>query len=263
MSLHYLNSYSDFTIILESNDRASVLDKLKGMQRKIKMLPEYVRKKYMTMIITGLLSVMFISEAYDLVSKLNDSEFVSIFNEVTKKEKNKKQNNLFKPVTDLRLSQNGIEQIKNKESLRLSGYRLKDGKITIGWGHAEPVRASKYKEGQTITRKEADMLLKQDLKKFEKGVKNNLIGLNPNLKMTQDQYDVLVSLAYHKGVSGLFGEQYMQDIKNEKWIEAAKKIRLDYNPGIYQKGHANRRKKEANLFLSFLKHQNNRSNKSK
>lgn len=252
----YLKGFNEFEIIFESNDKNVMLSKLKKLATKISVLPKSKQKRYIIAIVTSLLSIMYSGEAYDLLSKLEMPEFISVLFGLEKKD----DNNPFKDFDTLRLSEKGIEFIKNEEQLRLTAYDIKDGHITVGWGHAEPIERSKYKVGQKITLKEADRLLRDDLRTAEQGVISNIKKWNKDIKMTQDQFDVLVSLAYNKGVSGLFNSGYMKDIKQQKWIEAGKKIRKDYKKGRFMGGHSKRRRKESNLFFSFLKWENEKKN---
>lgn len=256
--LQFLETYHDFEFLLESSDGRSMFDKLKSLSNKIKKFPEKIKKRYIMTAIVTLLSVMYFEDALELIEKLQDPEFISAIYQVG--EKNKKVKVNFKDIDSLGISKKGINFIKKKEQLRLKAYTIGDGKITIGWGHAEDIDKSEYKPNQSISIKEANKLLEQDLQIAANGVKRNLKNLNKDLKITQDQFDVLVSLAFNKGVSGLFKESYIKDIMEGKFIQAAKKIRRDYKAGKFAKGHAKRRKLEANLFLSFLEEQNNEQN---
>ena len=71
----------------------------------------------------------------------------------------------------MKTSENGIELIKKFEGCKLTAYRDPVGVLTIGYGHTGDV-----KEGQKITQKKAEDLLKKDLEKFETGV--NLLILD-------------------------------------------------------------------------------------
>jgi hypothetical protein len=54
----------------------------------------------------------------------------------------------FKDPEFLKISNKGTRLIMNHEKLVLKGYDIGDGKITIGYGHAEDATKSKYKVGQ-------------------------------------------------------------------------------------------------------------------
>lgn len=86
----------------------------------------------------------------------------------------------------------GRNLIKTFEGYRDTAYLDPVGIWTIGYGHTGGV-----KEGDTVTEAGADALLQQDLKAAENTV--NATGL----KLSQLQFDALVSLVYNIG-SGNF-----------------------------------------------------------
>lgn len=59
---------------------------------------------------------------------------------------------------------NGLNLIKEFEGCRLTAYDIGDGKITIGWGHAEPVGRTNLIAGVTTwSQSQADSQLVADL----------------------------------------------------------------------------------------------------
>ena len=131
----------------------------------------------------------------------------------------------------------GLELIKKFEGCKLTAYRCPAGVLTIGYGHTGDV-----KEGQKITQKKADALLKEDLEKFEKRVAK----YNWKYHFNQNEFDALVSFAYNIGnVDGL--------TKNGKRSrgQVADAILL-YNKagGKVLNGLVKRRKAEQALFLT-------------
>ncbi|NJO90391.1 MAG: lysozyme [Chloroflexia bacterium] len=67
--------------------------------------------------------------------------------------------NIIKKIDNFNISEEGIEMIKSHELLRLTAYSWGDGKVTIGWGHAEPIQKTKMVPGKTkITKEKADQL---------------------------------------------------------------------------------------------------------
>ena len=63
----------------------------------------------------------------------------------------------------MRISEEGKQLIRDFEGLRLSAYRDAVGVLTIGYGHTGGVRL-----GQTITHREAELLLSADLEPIER-----------------------------------------------------------------------------------------------
>jgi GH24 family phage-related lysozyme (muramidase) len=145
----------------------------------------------------------------------------------------------------MNLSQKGLDLIKQFEGLRLEAYKaLKTEKYwTIGYGHY----GEDVKEGQKITKTQAENLLKQDVKRFEHGV-HDAIRVDD---LNQNQYDALVSFAYNVGVSAFKKSTLVEKI-NKKDFEGASKefARWNKSGGKVIQGLINRRVKEKELFLS-------------
>jgi len=153
------------------------------------------------------------------------------------------------------LSKKGIEHIKNIEKLRLKAYDINDGMITIGYGHAEPIDKSKYKVGDIITKSEADDLLKDDLKRTEDGVRRIFKEWEEkkiDVKINQDMYDALVSIAFNSGVGGLRVSDFIQDIKRGNFKEAGDKIKNFNILKKFDQGLTHRRSEESKLFLNSI-----------
>jgi lysozyme len=93
-------------------------------------------------------------------------------------------------------SKAAISIIKRHESLSLRAYaattyEAHKGIYTIGWGHTHGV-----KRGDSITIEEANRFLIEDIKDSENIVRQYV----PNSELlSQEQYDVLVSLAFNLG----------------------------------------------------------------
>lgn len=95
----------------------------------------------------------------------------------------------------MKTSPSGITLIKQFEGLRLHAYKpvATEKYYTIGYGHYGP----DVSRETSITEKEAEELLKQDLIKFEKAV------TDLNRSWSQNQFDALVSFAYNCGAGNL------------------------------------------------------------
>lgn len=157
----------------------------------------------------------------------------------------------FKDASEFTTSQEAIDTIKHHEQLRLKAYKIKgDKKITIGWGHAEPIRKSKFKLGQKITREKAEQLFQSDLKIAEDGVKRIFAQWKEqgnDVKITQGMFDAMVSIAFNAGISGLRQSEFIQLVKRGKFKEAGEKIHGLRNTGKFG-GLDVRRKVEKYLF---------------
>ena len=72
-----------------------------------------------------------------------------------------------------------------------------------------------------------------------------------DVKINQDMFDALVSIAFNTGINGLRKSMMIQDIKKGKFEEAGEKIKTlrvsKKFPGL-----TNRREKESKMFLASL-----------
>lgn len=142
---------------------------------------------------------------------------------------------------ELRISEAGVCLIREFEGCRLETYCCAAGVPTIGYGHTAGVTM-----GMKITQEEAEAYLREDLRKFEKAVNNAL-----KCRVTQNQFDALVSFAYNLGGGALRNSSLLKylnagDLKGAadefpKWNKAA---------GRVVEGLTARRLKERKLFLS-------------
>lgn len=151
-------------------------------------------------------------------------------------------------------SQKGIDLIKSFEGFTSVAFRLQVGSdsngnpiydsdnCTYGYGHC----GAEVKEGQTITKAEAEELLKQDLQYFENCV-NNSKYCPVTDKLNQNQFDALVSFTYNCGAGGL---KYLCLNKTVKEIGYALPKTYVTSNGVYLDGLYNRRLKEQALFFS-------------
>ena len=144
---------------------------------------------------------------------------------------------------DLTTSSKGIDLIKRSEKLERKAYLCPANRWTIGYGHTGNV-----KPGQVITEREAESLLKSDLKYFEKKVKELV-----KVPLNQNQFDALVSFTFNLGEKNLssstllkkLNQRDYQGAANEfhKWNKAGKPLKV-------LRGLTIRRKAEADLFSS-------------
>lgn len=96
----------------------------------------------------------------------------------------------------LKISQKGIDLIKQFEGCKLKAYKCPAGVVTIGYGHTKGVQM-----GDVITQEQAEQFLKDDLIEIEYEV-NKRAGYWA-VQLTQHQYDALVSFAFNAGVGAI------------------------------------------------------------
>ncbi|CVD74527.1 lysozyme [Serratia marcescens] len=146
----------------------------------------------------------------------------------------------------MNISKNGIELIKRFEGLELEAYQDSVGVWTIGYGWTQSVDGKKIAPGMRIDQATADRLLKCGVVQYEQGV-NQLV----KVKITQGQFDALVSFAYNLGLRSLSTSTLLRKLNDGdkqgaadqfgRWVNAGGK-RLD--------GLVTRRVAERRMFLS-------------
>ena len=135
----------------------------------------------------------------------------------------------------MKTNSKGIELIKSFEGCSLVAYKCPANVWTIGYGHTQGVT-----EGMSISQKQADELLKEDLAKYEKYVEDTKLELNEN------QFSALVSFAYNCGNGNL-----KKLIANRTLPEIAEAILLYRKAnGVVLNGLVRRRKAERELYLT-------------
>lgn len=140
----------------------------------------------------------------------------------------------------MRVSDICFSKIQEFEGLRLTAYKCPAGVWTIGFGHTKGV-----KMGQTITKAQAETLLRGDLLPCEEYVR----GLN--LELTQGQFDALVDFCFNLGTAALQRSTLLQKIRTKadeltirnefaKWVNAG---------GVRLQGLVKRRAWEADRYF--------------
>ncbi len=146
----------------------------------------------------------------------------------------------------MQISKSGIELIKRFEGLRLKAYQDSVGVWTIGYGWTQPVDGKKVGPGMQIDQATADRLLKCGVVQYEQGV-NQLV----KVKITQGQFDALVSFAYNLGLRSLSTSTLLQKLNDGDKQGAADQFGRWVNAGGKRlKGLVARRAAEREMFLS-------------
>ena len=147
-----------------------------------------------------------------------------------------------KTMGNKKLSAKGAFFIKLKEGFESVAYNKLDGIWTIGYGHTLGVT-----QGMTCTRAEADTWFLQDVAKCEVSVNKQ------NLKLSQNQFDALVSYAYNIGVGAFERSNLLAMIKSGKpeaeirkwWTTHWITVSMEVIPGL-----VTRRAEEAAMFFA-------------
>ena len=137
--------------------------------------------------------------------------------------------------------------IKGFEGLRLNAYLDSASIPTIGYGTTRYLNNKPVQMGDTITKKEADSIFLEQVKKFAVGVAEKI-----NTEINRKQFIALTSLAYNIGLSA-FGKSTLLKKVNENPNDTS--IKDEFMKWIFAGGRKipgleNRRKIEANLYFS-------------
>lgn len=147
----------------------------------------------------------------------------------------------------MKLTEKGINLIKEFEGLRLTAYRDSVGVWTIGYGNTFYEDGTTVKQGDKITQERADSLFLSILDKFAHQVHGALT--NPE-RVSDTQFSAMVSLAYNIGIGAFKGSTLLRKVNANpcdptipdefpRWNKAGGKVLA---------GLTRRRKAEADLY---------------
>ncbi len=146
----------------------------------------------------------------------------------------------------MKISDKGLNLIKQFEGCHLKPYQDPIGLWTVGWGHligdGKSLPIEWFRE---LTQEEADELLKKDLIRFERGV-SRLCPLN----LTQSRFDALVSFAFNLGLGNLqISTLKAKHNRNDISGAANEFLRWNKAGGKVFRGLTRRREAERALYL--------------
>ncbi|GAB2692562.1 lysozyme [Mucilaginibacter koreensis] len=153
----------------------------------------------------------------------------------------------------MHLSIAGRQLIKNFEGLRLNAYQDSAGVWTIGYGSTHYTNGSPVKPGDHLTdEQQADHLFAITLFDYEQTV-NQLV----KVKLTQHQFDALVSFTYNVGTGALQSSTLLKKLNQADYASAANQF-LVWNKvtspktgrKVISAGLKKRREQERALFLT-------------
>lgn len=238
--------YIDYSI----NESADVKSIWNNVVNKIKGLSASAKRKIIKYTIGSLLVFNTVTNVIQIISSSNASpEDKQIAIEMCEEKEEK-----YKAGYDFVLSQDGWNHIKNEEKCKLTAYKIGDGMVTVGYGHAEKIGKTKLRVGQKITQDKADEYLREDLKEAADGVRRMFKDWESegvSIDITQSMFDALVSMAFNAGVGGLRRSDVVQHLKKGDYKTAADSIKtFRINPKF--PGLASRREKESEMFLASI-----------
>lgn len=146
----------------------------------------------------------------------------------------------------MRTSQRGVDLIKGFEGFVDHPYKPVPGEAHWTWGYGH--YGSDVPSHGHITRAQAEVLLRKDLRFFEDAV--NKLVTRP---ITQNRFDALVSLCYNIGPGNFASSSVLKYTNKAQFKRAAASFLLWDKGGVPVKvlpGLLKRRRAEAKLFLS-------------
>ena len=141
----------------------------------------------------------------------------------------------------MKISQKGLDLIKQFEGLRLKAYLCAAGVPTIGYGHTRGVSL-----GMSITEEQAEGYLLEDIHEFELAIQRLVYT-----RLTQNQFDALVSFTFNLGIGSLKTSTLLKKLNAGDIAGAANEFnKWVYAGGKKLKGLIKRRAAERLLFIT-------------
>jgi GH24 family phage-related lysozyme (muramidase) len=149
------------------------------------------------------------------------------------------------PPQSGQINQAGLDLIKHFEGLRTTAYKDPVGIWTIGYGHTSMAGPPPVYEGMTITTAEAEIILKQDLDIFERGVTDAL-----TITTNENQFSAMVSFSFNVGLRAYRNSTLLKKHNAGDFAGAANEFpRWVYADGQVLPGLVRRREAERALYL--------------
>ena len=149
-----------------------------------------------------------------------------------------------------------LKLIQVFEACHLDAYLCPANRWTIGWGNTRYQDGRAVKQGDSINRIEADMMLRQEVDRIAVKLAKDVPGWR---EMTDDQRSALVSFAYNLG-AGFYDavgfETISKRLKEKDWGKVPEAMMLYRNPGSnFEAGLKRRREAEGKLWSQGLPQQ--------
>ncbi|WP_017732703.1 lysozyme [Nafulsella turpanensis] len=147
----------------------------------------------------------------------------------------------------MKLTPEGIELIKEHESLRLRAYLCPGEVWTIGYGNTYYRDGKQVRKGDVISRQEAEELFDYVVNEFATEVKELI-----QVPLTDNQFSALVSFSYNIGIGAFSNSTLLKKLNAGNNYAAGKEFRRwVYDKGEVLPGLVKRRKEEEALFFSY------------
>jgi lysozyme len=144
----------------------------------------------------------------------------------------------------MKLTDDGLNLIKTFEGFRANAYRDPVGIWTIGYGHTSMAGPPEVKEGMSVTRQEAAIILARDVAAFSDGVRRLL-----KRQVNDRQFSALVSFAYNVGLENFRKSSVLKAVNDGNDAAVARRLQLWVKAGgRVLPGLVRRRAAEAAMF---------------
>ena len=146
----------------------------------------------------------------------------------------------------MKISQRGLDLIKDFEGFSSSAYLCAAKIPTIGWGNTFYADGTKVKLGDQISKTDALKLLEVIANRdFADKIFPYI-----KVKVTQNQFDAMVSLAYNIGVGNFSKSTLLKKVNAGDFVGASNEfLRWNKAGGKVLLGLTRRREREKQLFL--------------
>ena len=149
----------------------------------------------------------------------------------------------------MQVSDAGIELIKSFEGFRANAYpdpKSGGDPWTVGYGSTKSPSGRPVKKGDYVTPAQAEMYLREDVKKFA-----NSVDALVTVPLKQCQYDALVSFVYNLGATNFRKSTLLKKLNAKDYKGAADEFLRWVSPGSsVEAGLRRRRTAERAMFLS-------------
>ena len=146
----------------------------------------------------------------------------------------------------MKVSNKGLELIKEFEGFSSTAYLCSAKKATIGYGNTFWEDGTPVKIGDQISKERAEALLKHVVDNFSVAVEVDI-----KIEVTQNQFDAMVSLAYNIGLGAFKNSTLLRQLNRGNFVGASQEfLRWDKSNGKPLLGLTRRREREKLLFES-------------
>ena len=158
----------------------------------------------------------------------------------------------------MQISEKCLKMLQHHEGIRQKPYRCPAKLWTVGCGHVLYPRQAQMKleerdsflleerDNRTFSMDEVNEIMKNDLNRFERGVEKYC-----PVKLTQGQFDALVSFSFNLGIGTLQRSTLRQKVLRGDMEGAAEEfLKYTLAGGKVLKGLVTRRNDERALFLN-------------